>query len=98
LIVLKVVVAVSLLILFVGLCIYSGFLTQQIAELVNIKKVDRYSLWWWTPNKRRKIFAEYRAFYPEGKLILRYHFIVTIIFILLAAAIWSLFHRGISIR
>jgi len=58
----------SVLLLWIGICIYSSILIQEMTEAVNVKSTEKivpYVYYW---GKLRKLSLAYRSLYPDGKL------------------------------
>jgi hypothetical protein len=81
----------SVLLLWVGLCIYGSILVHDMTEAVNVRSKEEivpYVYYW---GKMRRLSLAYRSLYPHGKLAKRLKVLQAVLFFIFIAFASALF-------
>jgi hypothetical protein len=81
----------SVLLLWIGLCIYGSILVQEMTEAVNVRSTEKivpYVYYW---GKLQKLSLAYRSLYPDGKLAKRLKVLQAVLFSIFVAVAFALF-------
>jgi hypothetical protein len=81
----------SVLLLWIGLCIYGSILVQEMTEAVNLKSKEKFVPYVYFWGKMRKLSLAYRSFYPDGKLAKRLKVIQAVLLCIFIAVASALF-------